>query len=424
VPRLNESAAPEDAFAAAVERVRSSAVLGRSAQLQRLFDFLVDCQARQRVPKEVEVAVDGFGRGTEFDVAQDALVRVSAHKLRKRLEEFYRVEAADAAQRLTIPRGEYRLALEPAAAVVLPVTGWRRWLPVTGREKVAIVACLLLAALCVVLLTREMMRPRLDARVAAAHASPLWAPLLTDDLPIQVVLGDYYIFGERDDQRSAIRRLVRDFDVNSRHDLEQRFLKDPSLMARYADLNLGYLPTSSAYALREVLPILMSSGKRVTLTLASELDPAAIKNSHIVYIGYLSALGMLQDIVFAGSRFSFGGSFDELIDSQTGEAYVSEAGEPHKPMDHYRDYAYLATFAGPGGNQHLIIAGARDTALTQAAEVVADPNQLQALTTASKQSHAFEALYEVHGVNGANVESRLIGATALDPEAMWRDVMP
>jgi hypothetical protein len=414
---------PEGAFAAAVERIRSSAVLGRSAQLQRLFDFLVECQARNRVPKEIEVAVDGFGRGAEFDVAQDALVRVSAHKLRRRLEEFYRGDGADAAQRLTIPRGEYRLALEPVVAAVPETRGWRRGLPVTRRELVAVLACLVLAVLCAVLVARELGRPRLDARVAAAHASPLWGPLLKDDLPIQVVLGDYYIFGERD-ERSGIRRLVRDFDVNSRHDLEQRFLKDPTLMTRYADLNLGYLPTSSAYALREVLPILMSSGKRVTLTLASELDPAAIKNSHIVYIGYLSALGMLQDIVFAGSRFSFGGSFDEIIDSQTGEAYVSEAGEPHKPMDHYRDYAYLSTFAGPGGNQHLIIAGARDTALTQAAEVVADPSQLQALTNASGKSHAYEALYEVHGVNGANVESRLVGASALDPEAMWRDVMP
>ena len=50
---------------------------------------------------------------------------------------------------------------------------------------------------------------------AAARASVLWAPLFADDLPIQLVLGDYYIFGERD-EAGGIRRLMRDFDVNSR----------------------------------------------------------------------------------------------------------------------------------------------------------------------------------------------------------------
>ncbi len=95
----------------------------------------------------------------------------------------------------------------------------------------------------------------------------------------------------------------------------------------------------------------------MSLTLASELDPSTIKTTHIVYIGYLSALGMLMDVTMAESRYSFGGSYDELIDSMTGNAWVSEAGEPHEPAERYRDFAYLASFRGPGGNQHLVIAG-------------------------------------------------------------------
>jgi hypothetical protein len=254
-------------------------------------------------------------------------------------------------------------------------------------------------------------RPAADPRAAAVGQSELWAPLLADDLPIQLVLGDYYIFGERD-AGSGIRRLVRDFGVNSSMDLEQRFMADPSLAARYADLNLGYLPTSSAQALREVLPVIIASGKHVMLTLASELDPSTIKTTHIVYLGYLSALGKLQDMVFTGSRYSFGGSYDELIDSVSGAAWVSEAGEPHPDAERYRDYAYLASFTGPGGVQHLVIAGARDTALMQAAESVSDPEQLRILAARSPPWRGFEALYEVQSLNGVNVESRLIEASA------------
>jgi hypothetical protein len=400
-----------------VERVRASSLLGRTTQLQRLFEFLVACQATGRVPKEVEVAVDCFDRGVDVDLTQDATVRVTAHKLRRRLEEFYRDGAGGAPMRLTIPRGEYRLALEapiPDATPGRAAAGWRRFLPHTARERAAAGVIGLLLVLAVALAMLVLRVPHVPADTAAVRDSALWAPLLHDDLPVQLVLGDYYIFGERD-ERGVIARLVRDFDVNSRQDLEHGFIRDPARAARFADLNLGYLPTSSAQALREVLPVLMASGKQVTLTLASELDPSTIKTTHIVYVGYLSALGMLQEMVLSGSRYSFGGSYDELIDSMSGNTYVSEAGEPHAAAERYRDYAYLASFRGPGGVQHLIVAGTRDTGLMQAAEIAAGRPAIEALATRKPVWKGFEALYEVQSVNGMNVESRLLEASAFGP---------
>lgn len=418
-PASNDGAttAAAAAFAAEVERIRGSALLGRGTQMQRLFEFLVTCHAAGRVPKELEVAVDGFGRAADFDVAQDATVRVTVHKLRRRLEDFYRDEAAAAPFRLSLPRGEYRLALESTTTPEqhAAAQGWRRWWPVTPRERAAALVVAALAALSLLLAGLLLSRPALDTRASKVRDSGLWAPLLADRLPIQLVLGDYYIFGETDGA-GMVRRLVRDFDVNSQQDLEQRFVTDPSLASHYADLNLGYLPTSSAQALREVLPIVTATGKHVTLTLASELDPSTIKTTHVVYIGYLSALGMLQDMVFAGSRYSFGGSYDELIDTDTGKTWVSEAGEPHPNTERYRDFAYLASFRGPGDVQHLVIAGTRDTGLMQAAETAAAPEALQELARQHAAWRGFEALYEVQGVNGLNVESRLLGVHATHTE--------
>jgi hypothetical protein len=408
-PSDDAASAAATAFAAEVERIRGSGLLGRGTQMQRLFEFLVSCQAAGRVPKELEVAVDGFGRSADFDVAQDATVRVTVHKLRRRLEDFYRDEGSAAPYRLSLPRGEYRLALESgAAAVQAPQTGWRSWWPATPRERGAAIAVAVLGALTLLLAGMLLNRPAVDSRVSKVRDSGLWAPLLSDRLPIQLVLGDYYIFGETD-SAGTVRRLVRDFDVNSQQDLEKRFVSDPSLASHYADLNLGYLPTSSAQALREVLPIVAATGKHVTLTLASELDPSTIKTTHVVYIGYLSALGMLQDMIFAGSRYSFGGSYDELIDTQSGETWVSEGGEPHPSAERYRDFAYLASFTGPGEVQHLVIAGTRDTGLMQAAESSVAPEALQELARQRTSWRSFEALYEVQSVNGLNVESRLIG---------------
>ena len=405
-PPANSDAAN---FAAEVDRVRNSGQLGRGTQMQRLFEFLVACHAQGRIPKELEIAVDGFGRSPDFDVAQDATVRVTVHKLRRRLEEFYRDEGAAAPQRLVLPRGEYRLALESAAAPADAATEESR--VASRRERIAWGAALVLALACLALAVALLRRPEVDASVATVRESPLWAPLLDDDLPIQLVLGDYYIFGETDGA-GAVRRLIRDFDVNSQQDLEQRFIDEPALASGFADLNLGYLPTSSAQALREVLPVVTAAGKHVTLTLASELDPSTVKTTHVVYIGYLSALGMLEEMVFGGSRYAFGGSYDEIIDGETGRMWVSDAGEPHSDNERYTDFAYVATVTGPGDVRHLFITGTRDTGLMQAAENLASPESLRELARGNPAWGSFEALYEVHGVNGVNVESRLIGAGA------------
>jgi hypothetical protein len=406
-------------FLAEVERVRASGALGRSNQLLRLFEFLVQCRGTGRVPKEVEIAVDCFERSATADAPQDATVRVTAHKLRRRLEEFY--ANAGAGPRLTIPRGEYRLMLAVPGAGAGPAaddTGAaaRRWharLPGTRREQVAwSVAALAIvaAALSWLLVDRQ---PRVPASLVALQAAPLWASVLEDELPIQFVLGDYYIFGERD-ERGEVRRLVRDFAINSGGELEHRLQANPALAARYAELNLGYLPTSSAQALRAVLPVVMAAGKPVMLTLSSELDPASLKNTHVIYVGYLSALGMLEELVLGISRYSTGGSYDQLVDSISGEVRVSEGGQFHPPGASFRDYAYLASFKGAGDHAHLVIAGTRDVGLMQAAELAADGARLREMAAGLPRGGQFEALYEVQGLNGINVAARLLEASPLD----------
>ena len=39
--------------------------------------------------KEYNIAVEAFGRPPDFDQSRDSIVRVEAHRLRKRLQEYY-----------------------------------------------------------------------------------------------------------------------------------------------------------------------------------------------------------------------------------------------------------------------------------------------------------------------------------------------
>ncbi len=394
------------------DQIRANRWFDRSGPLQRLFDFLLTCSLEGRAPKEIEIAIDAFGKDPSFDVTQDAHVRVYVHKLRRRLDEFYSGPGAQLPERLVVPRGEYRLAIQrPVAAPAATPHRWRppRW-AVASVVGVVALAGLLLGAY-------RIGTERADTDIDAVRDSSVWVPLLDDDRPVYIVVGDYYIFGERNDHdaNSSVERLVRDFSINSRDDLSSHLVQHPETASRYVDLNLAYLPIGSAFAVRDIMPVLARKNRRVRVALASSLDPEVFKSAHVIYIGYLSGLGMLSDFVFAGSRFSIGQSYDELIDLQTGEPYLSEAGTLSGNTGSYRDYGYFSTFGGPNGVQHLIIAGNRDTALMQVAEMLTDPARLRELTSRAKGAGAFEALYEVLGVEGKNIQGKLLLASPLNP---------
>ena len=410
-----------EALRAHAERIKASGVLGRSPLMQKLFDFLLECSAAGKAPKEIEVAVDAFGKGAEFDVSQDAMVRVYIHKLRRKLEEFYAGPGAAEVVRLTIPKAEYRFAVEvvdvpPAVVAELLATAP----PPAARRKWVVPVLIASAVLNLVVLAVVLLRPSASTdELREVRQNAVWSPLLNDDRPIFVVVGDYYIFGETDDSME-VKRLVREFDINSPQDLENHMKTNPELADRYMDMELAYLPTASAYALRDVMPVLAPANKRVRIVTMSQLNPAVIKSSDIVYVGYLSGLGMLSDYVFASSRLSVGDSFDEIVDRTTKRRYISqEAGASIRGERKFHDYGYFATFAGPSGNHIVVIAGTRDVAAMHMAETVTTPRALQTLSASAGKAPGFEALYEVYGMDKLNLDGKLLLTSPLDSTTIW-----
>ena len=329
-----------------VERLQASGVLGE-ARLRRLFDYLAERSLAGQSPKEIAIAIDVFGKSADFDVSHDALVRVYVHKLRKALHDFYASSDERGAAELQIPRGEYRLKLSPKELPVpilqSPPKDWRIW----RRGGAALLgAALLLGA-------GAAWRSAPHSDLERVRASPIWSAVLKDDRPIVILVGDYYLIGETDDSM-GVNRLIREYSVNSKNDLEHYVQEHPELADRYMDVGLRYLPISTAFALRDVMVVLGPENRRISVAKMSDIEPSTLKSADIVYIGYLSGMGMLQDLVFAGSRFSVGDSYDEVFDKRTRLSYVSEIGsdimDPPQPTGKertYRDYGIFEKVRGP-----------------------------------------------------------------------------
>jgi hypothetical protein len=266
--------------------------------------------------------------------------------------------------------------------------------------------------------------PRLSSDAVLVADTAFWRPLANSKRLTFLVTGDYYIFGEAT-KTSEVSRLVREFSINSREDLDDYLMTHPEAYGRYKNLDLHYLPVSTSYAMREVLPIMnglakqASAGRPWVITM-SRLTPEAMKGSNIVYVGFLSSLGLLRNPLFEASGFSIGDSYDELIDRPTGKRYVANWNEVTDNRAPWRDFAYLASFPGPLGNRILVIAGTRDAAVTQAAEIAADKAQLDQIAARAGNKDGFEALYEVRTLGTLNLGSKLLVARPLKLDGLWR----
>ena len=400
-----------DELVSEAARLRASGALGKPGPLSRLFEFLLG-RSGGSTPKEIEIAVAVFNKKSDFDIGQDALVRVYVHKLRKRLEEYYLRNPG--ARRMVIPKGEYRLVVEAVPGAVVEVVQERVGLkpdlqPDNKRQSHA--AVILAFVLGVVLAVGAALVVNMQrAKPQAASASPIWSSLLADDLPVTIVVGDYYLLGEVD-QSGDVKRLVREFNINSEAEFIDYLELHPSSAQQYRNLRLTYLPTGTAVALADV-SALLAGRKQVRIKLMSELDGETLRTSHVVYIGYLSGLGMLGDFVFGASRLRLQGTYDQLVDSTTERSYVARM--PQTPERSFVDYGYFATMQGPAGNRIIVVAGTRDNGVMQSAAAATDPKSLAAWVAESGHSQGFESLTEVQGVDRTNLSTNRIFVAPLD----------
>ena len=98
-----------EAERAEVDDVLSSGALGRTNNPARLLTFVCEKYFEGAVDeiKEYSIAVHALGRPESFDPQVDTIVRVTAHALRKRLEDYYRSAGAEHAVQICLPPGHY-----------------------------------------------------------------------------------------------------------------------------------------------------------------------------------------------------------------------------------------------------------------------------------------------------------------------------
>ena len=399
-----------------IDSIIESGVLGRSPVYARLLRYLAAATAEQKTAREIDIAADVFRKGSDFDSNQDSSVRVYVHNLRQRLDRFYQ-ENSNRPGRVSIPKGEYRLDF--GAIDTAPLD--RKAPADRGLFQSYAPHAAALLLLCNLILLAALFSNNEHGKREVAD-SLVWAPILGSDRPLLIVVGDYFIFGELDSS-GHVSRMIREFNVNSPSDLAALQERQSPADGSYMNLELSYLPQSMAFAMNDVLSIVHAKDKRVTIIPASKLRTSDLKSSDILYLGYISGLGILESYVFAASTLQIGNTYDELLHPDSGRYFLSNAGIPgHRT---YQDFALLTTFPGPGPDNHILVAaGMRDAGLIYVAEAMASADKTRQLSERIRSldrpfTNSYEALYEVVGSDRTSLDAKLIHAAILDLNQIW-----
>jgi hypothetical protein len=171
-----------------LEAILASGIFNRAPNLAHVLIYVCSKHfegAADQI-KEYNIAVEALGRPADFDQKRDSIVRVEAHRLRKRLKEFYETEGATHAVRIEIPSGQYAPrflfretadAPEPAPEAVAPEAVELEALPeaqapppIRRWKRYAVIAALAAAAAGVALAAWTKWPQRPAAKTTAAFA--------------------------------------------------------------------------------------------------------------------------------------------------------------------------------------------------------------------------------------------------------------
>lgn len=398
-----------------IAHLRDSGALGRTSKLRDLFDYLVDRSRSGNPPREVEIAQDVFGRSAQS--SDDGAGRVYVHRLRRRLEDIYRKRHAE--PRIALPLGEYRLVAEFGSADRAVSDAVQPAFAARGRVPWRALALGAAAGVLVSLIVAFAMLPWPTAgwrEAEQVRRSRIWAPMFANGRSVIIAEGDHYLFAERGAGAEPVR-LVRDFRIRSREDLDAYLLSHPSDASRYSDVGLGYVPTTVPRAQLYLSRILLAVPSVRTLP-ASQLPAAAMLSQNIVYLGLTSGLGPLRAPVTASSRFELGRDADLISDRRTGRVYRGwhPPGDPSSPR---RQYGLVSLFLGKEGNRYVVLAGSSEMGLVGLVETMADPDRLKELSRATQGADAAEALYQVDSHGAGVLAVRLLATNRRDGRRVW-----
>lgn len=281
-----------------IDKIIESSEFCNSLTYAQYLKYLFESTVAGTAPKETTIAIEFFGKGADFNPAEDTIVRSHTYQLRKKLERYYFTEGKNDKVRVVIPKGHYEVSFIQKSEAITSPKYLLKYIRKYYATFIIVALVITITALAVYI---QSIRTQLDRYSVIEPDDYVWNEYIHSQLPILVVPGDHFIFDLYSNEYQR-QFTIRDITINSNEDLE-------SFKSQFPNHNVisqsePYFPYHSIWSLPPILSLLHSVNQKPILRKSSDISPQILDEYNIIFVGSIKCLYALG-YTMASSNFEF-----------------------------------------------------------------------------------------------------------------------
>jgi len=366
--------------------------------------YLYEASQSGKNLKETTIAIEFFGKGADFNPAEDTIVRTHTYNLRKKLQNYYYEEGKNDKFRLWIPKGHYTINFMPVTEAFYHP---RKLLYLLKKNYKAVISIVLAFLLLITVMANLRLRNTIKSYQIVAIDDPLWQDYLQSKLPVMIVVGDHFFFSEYSEKYKS-NIVIRHGKINSIEDLDALQAQYPTSVLKPADE--PYFPYHSIWTLPPVLNMLFGVGQKPVLRKSSSVIPSVLEEYNLIYLGSIKTLYILKHTLM-NSHFKFQ-ILPHIITYINGDTVKTFQTPLHSPGTN-EDLVLALKLPGPINNSIFIIASYHSLGAPEVVNHLIQKNMRdeiigQFLTKYGYMPRYFEILFQVSGIDKTAYKAEML----------------
>lgn len=397
----------------AFNAIINSITFSHASKYKDLLKFLFEEYENGQHPKEIDIAQHVFQRDKSFNPTEDTIVRVSMHKLRKKLDNYYQDEGKCESLRLKIPKGHYNLLFQTADKKRTDNSSVHKrpkylWLGI----------CFSLIIIIVILTTAYFnIKSQWNQVTPIQKNNAIWKEFIDTDTPTLLTMGTLFFY-QYTDPISNRQLMIRDVQINSTDEFNAMLNSENQSISEYDPHSPNpYFDRSNVWPILSILPLLHNHQVHTMLRQSRFINPDEIHQNNIIFLGNIKTHGVFKHFMDQTSfKFGINPPFVQYITDQQDTIKLTP---DIKLTSFHEDYGMVTKIPGPSENFIMIFTDFDASANSGAARFFTSKKSLDRLIKLFKDKYGkmpkyFEVLFKTKGLNRTEISTEIVHFKKLD----------
>ena len=376
-----------------IEKILNSSAFCRSGIYAELFEYLVHSSMKGEVPKESVIEIEVFKRSPG-----DGNIRSYIHKLRKKLDEYYKNEGNHDSLKFTIPKGAYKVEI------------------VKNKKRISKKALIITMLIGIVIINTGIwfISFQQDKHEAKKTEHLVWKQFIENKRKSVIVIGNYFFF--HGELPSGDLGIMRDFSINSLNEFNEYIIEHPDIAGKINHTETTYLGRDGIFSLPHIIEPFFVHQSPFEIKISRDVQWDMIRSNNIIYIGSFKNLRILRNITEKlGVKYFLEDNILHYHNWRNDSTYqYSYKFSENKNLD----YTFVSLIPGPKGNAILFIISHNDIGCISASKLFSYSGQIEAFKEKYLPDHDyFKALFVAKGMVRTDMTIEPLHVNGIDEKA-------